>query len=445
MAFEPTRRDFFMLPAVAGLAASAGRALAQAPTYRRTYGIVSNLESSDPDKEADVIMTAVTLGFATAYIRDTRQPMKFDMDPKDDVDPKTQKPTPANFAALEDVTNRVQKAVSAFLKQPTAPVTAGRSTQFDTGGVIMGVYKLAGQERPAILTDPFAPTSKAYALWEKLAKAGAETQYVGRGAYTGFVETPNNGDPIGPLSTVRMVSPAPAATPHPRWLPSDLSPLWTARTKTNKERVNWGLIMPRPDKGVSAADGEAAFEKNMEIKDGMKFVPPVLRPGEIVTYTHGMIQAIYKAYHLGPACKPFEIAVGTQTTKLASCLPCSLFMHASGYPPTSIHLGSGESWAPLYAPYTPAGTNVPAAAGNEAAVIRDLNNAWYEKCLEWMKLGLEVLDKAHINDDHVPQKALLETYLKANSTDKTIGGVLVLDAITVHKKEQDRLKATLKA
>jgi len=383
-------------------------------------------------------MTAVTLGFATEYVRDTKQPMKFDMDPKDDVDPK-------NFAALEDVTNRVQKAVAAYLKQPSAPVTAGRSTAFDTGGVIMGVYKLAGQEKPAILTDPFPANSKAYALWDRLAKASAQTQYVGRGAYTGFIETPNNGEPIGPLSTVRMISPPPAASPHPRWLPSDLSNLWVARTKTNKERVNWGLIMPKPEKGVSSADGEPAFERNMETRDGMKFVPPVLRPGEIVTYTHGMIQAIYKGYHLGPGCKPFEIAVGTTTTKLASCLPCTLFMHATGYPPTSIHLGSGESWAPLYAPYTPAGTNVPAAEGNEAAVIRDLNNAWYEKCLAWMKLGLEVLDTQHLNPDHAPQKTLLETYLRANSTDKTVGGVLVLDAITVHKKEQDRLQATLKA
>ncbi len=58
---------------------------------------------------------------------------------------------------------------------------------------------------------------------------------------------------------------------------------------------------------------------------------------DIATYTHGMIQAIYKAYALGPSCAPYEIAVGDQTKKMASCLPCTLFMVATGYPPTSIH------------------------------------------------------------------------------------------------------------
>ena len=72
-------------------------------------------------------------------------------------------------------------------------------------------------------------------------------------------------------------------------------------------------------------------------------------------YTHGMIQAIYKAYSLGPSCAPYEIAVGDQTTKMASCVPCTLFMLAQGYPPTSTHLGRGESWAPLYETYNPDG------------------------------------------------------------------------------------------
>ena len=64
---------------------------------------------------------------------------------------------------------------------------------------------------------------------------------------------------------------------------------------------------------------------------------------DIATYTHGMIQAIYKAYGLGPSCTPYEIAVGDQTKKMASCLPCTFFMVATGYPPNSIHLGRGES------------------------------------------------------------------------------------------------------
>ena len=79
-------------------------------------------------------------------------------------------------------------------------------------------------------------------------------------------------------------------------------------------------------------------------------------------------------------------AVGDATKKMASCLGCTLFMHAAGYPPTSIHLGSAESWAPLYTPYNPNGPT----GDNELGVIRDLNNAWYAKCAKWLELGLEI-------------------------------------------------------
>ena len=37
-------------------------------------------------------------------------------------------------------------------------------------------------------------------------------------------------------------------------------------------------------------------------------------------------------------------------------------------------------------------TRMGRAGDHEAAVIRDLNNAWYAKCIEWLKAGLEILD-----------------------------------------------------
>jgi hypothetical protein len=153
-----------------------------------------------------------------------------------------------------------------------------------------------------------------------------------------------------------------------------------------------------------------------------------------------MIQAIYKAYLLGPSCEPYEIAVGNVTKKMASCLPCTLFMSATGYPPTSIHLGRGESWAPLYQPYSPNGPT----GDHERAVIRDLNNAWYEKCREWLEMGLEVLDDGHITDDHKASRDAVRQYLSANSKDTTVAGVLILDAVTIHDGEMERIGRTLK-
>ncbi len=161
---------------------------------------------------------------------------------------------------------------------------------------------------------------------------------------------------------------------------------------------------------------------------------------DIATYTHGMIQAIYKAYTLGPSCTPYEIAVGDQTKKMASCFPCTVFMVAAGYPPTSTHLGRGESWAPLYQPYNPGGS----AERNEIGVIRDLNNAWYGKCTEFVTLGLQILDNDHIAEEHKTSRDMVREYVLANRGNPTVAGTLILDALTVHDGETDRINRTLK-
>jgi len=477
-----SRRDFVLLPAMAGVAMTASQALA-AETYRRTYGIVSNLPSSDPAKEADVIMTAVILGFSADYYDKYKTAVRFDIDP---VDAAVDAEKSAHIYAI----GALNKALKTHLKLPpiAQAVAAGEApgTEIDTstgkpkvGGTILGGAAQgpnpSGRGQVAMganMANPFPANSKAEALWNKLKEASLkpqdksvafeELQYIGRGAYTGFIETPNNGDPIGPMSTVRMVVPPPTTpiigskppvVPHARWLPAEVSDLWVARTKENKERLTWGLILPQKKlpNGTKAIDTEKAdaFTNELNQKLGMKYVPPTVNATQIVTYTHGMIQAIYRAKNMGPTCRPFEIAVGTQTTKLASCLPCTLFMYATGYPPSSIHLGSGESWAPLSAPYDPTGKTPPPG---EADAIRDLNNMWYEKCLAWLKEGVAILKAtSSVKDgttankaDYRPQLAALDKYLTDNGADKTVGGALVLDAVTVHKKEQDRVYSVMK-
>ena len=49
--------------------------------FRRTKGILTDNDSSDPKNEADVIMTAVALGLAGDYIATTGKPLQFDRDP----------------------------------------------------------------------------------------------------------------------------------------------------------------------------------------------------------------------------------------------------------------------------------------------------------------------------------------------------------------------------
>jgi hypothetical protein len=172
---------------------------------------------------------------------------------------------------------------------------------------------------------------------------------------------------------------------------------------------------------------------------GMAYVgrPPTRE--DIVGYTHGMIQAVYKAYALGPSCVPYEIAVGEETTKLASCFPCTMFITALGYPPSAGHLGRGESWAPLYEPYNPGAGQEP----NESAVIRDLNTAWAAACGVWLRYGIGVLAQARVAPSHAAALDDLSNFVEARRKDPSVAATLILDALTIHGKESERINRTL--
>jgi hypothetical protein len=57
---------------------------------------------------------------------------------------------------------------------------------------------------------------------------------------------------------------------------------------------------------------------------------------------------------------------------------------------------------------------------NELGVVRDLNNAWYARCLEWLKMGLEILDDAYITADHKASRDAVLDYLKTHDTEPTL-------------------------
>lgn len=448
--------------------------------FRNTNGIVS--EDGDPNMEADVIMTAATLGLAASYIARTQSPIQFDMDPLDAAD-QNGNFDPGKFSIFAGIVEKINNTVHAYLvKKGYVPseVQPGLTPHYEKGAVIMGVYTLAGQNAPQSVTAPVL-TEAGRRLYSRI-KDQQVLQYKGRGAYTGFVDNPNSeGDtnPVGPRSTARFLAPAPGQLvpdPHPRWLPPNngmqAADVWKSRQRADDTYVPWGMIGgdsaskppdPRQPNNSHAANLADQITDNM-LAQGMVFNGDVTL-NDIAAYTHGMVQAIYKAYALGPGCTPYEIAVGDVTKKMASCIPCTLFMYSLGYYPTAIHLGRGESWAPLYAPYNPNDRTEE----NESGVIRDLNNAWYENCLRWLTLGLQILDDSHINANHKSSRDAVMGYLfthaanafkdnvsildaadpfndksvNLDAPDYTVGGVLILDALTIHKPEQDRINSTL--
>lgn len=78
-------------------------------------------------------------------------------------------------------------------------------------------------------------------------------------------------------------------------------------------------------------------------------IAPISRPyspQSLFKSYHGMIQAMakYKST-MSSSGFIFEIAMGNSTTKVSSCVPCSIYMIANGNAPTSIHLGRGDNWS----------------------------------------------------------------------------------------------------
>jgi hypothetical protein len=68
--------------------------------------------------------------------------------------------------------------------------------------------------------------------------------------------------------------------------------------------------------------------------------------GHIFGSGHGMIRAMVNSVTPPVNCESVfaEIALGNNTTKVSSCVPCAIFMHSFGYPASSIHLGRGDNW-----------------------------------------------------------------------------------------------------
>ncbi|MDR0557647.1 MAG: hypothetical protein LBG43_07270 [Treponema sp.] len=88
-----------------------------------------------------------------------------------------------------------------------------------------------------------------------------------------------------------------------------------------------------------------AITRGLHVTDYSDFNIPY-KPGHLFGSGHGMIRAMVNRRDNPPGCDSVfaEIALGSGTTKVSSCLPCALFMQSFGYPASSIHLGRGDNW-----------------------------------------------------------------------------------------------------
>ncbi|WP_271952476.1 hypothetical protein [Ruegeria faecimaris] len=430
--------------------------------YRRTSGILTN-GGADPKLEADYIVAAAIVGHSIEQIR-ANVDVQFSMEPSDEM-PRSDKWS-REWDQLQQAAQKIGQLAALEIDMQGHSVRAGTAVDHKTGAVIVGVYGLAGHEPPTegdIRHPEHHLSDKGQVLYDEIKQRDRDPayQYIGLGAYTGFVDNGNvegDTDPVGPMPSARFHIPDLDAGDHddnifegwyPRWLPPEDSALWNPRVRRDThdhDCVGWGIIggdlaqdAPKegePDHGATNRSDQ--ITNIMRFDQGMNFVDESGDEG-VKGYTHGMIQAIYKAYHLGPHCTPYEITVGDCTTKLASCFGCTMFMTANGYPPTSTHLGRAESWVPLYEPYKP--STSPKA---ERIVINDLNASFAAYCDKVLRTGMRALSVDNIADayDHCP--AALEHVLGGHySADNRVAVSLFLDALTVHDRELSRVRRVL--
>lgn len=398
--------------------------------------------SSSFQQDADVIMTAAIVGHAYTRLAGGKN-CAFDTE----VDPKVNPDSPQKDQA--EAEKKWKEHLSAVAKINKALATRGGdfgspgkgkeaivgvTPVYDPKGDIMRITGGSGDlplDSPYRYT-PALPADLAGSKLYELAKS-KPVGYQGRGAYTGFVQGREGGQ-SNLFTTYRHVVPEFGR----RWIPTDpQSENMPAIGNAPDQCAAWGMI------GTNSQQA-GVLEEGMYFQDQDKArgTAVTLDGSQVLGYTHGMIQAIYDvAFHKAAepgknAGTPYEIAVGSKTSKLASCFTCAIFMEATGFPASATHIGRGESWAPLY----PEGGD---QNSTQNASRTDCNNRWAAYCKTIVDAGIQCMTGAVVTDDHQASLGELKKYLSGKSPADYAN--LILDAVTVHASEVDRVNRTLKA
>lgn len=309
------------------------------------------------------------------------------------------------------------------------------------GGIKGGAHK-SYKERQAIELEKTAEVvqgAKSQENWGKI--------YAGRGAYTGVINDPVTQEKIVQPTIRVKVKNADAK----RWKGD------AANTPNTDywQFVGTGSKKPQINLSANVAEGMGAWTGGAA--DG---------ESHLVGYVHGMCSAIQKCRTCGPWAEPFELATGNQTTKISSCFPCTTYMYATGYPPSSSHLGRGESWVPpASGDYYEQTSDQPGQnpAGCQSAWVNDDLSVWHRDIYNYLILGFSFLEESKVKKTCIAPEyhkalgaygSILGTLrTKLNSIEETGGTAvqkkekvanLFLDALTVHDKEQSRLARVLK-
>jgi len=361
---------------------------------------------------------------------------------------------------LDNAINRINFALGIRPKDKVPKVVTDATPNYGGAGVIWivgGTGDLSLENENRYVNSPIRSRDCSRRIYAIESKDFAG--YKGPGAYTGMSARQEGEAYI--YSTFRGY---PALTAGDRWIPSKPEILGYEikdgeSPKKNLRYVSiWGIIGDNTIADKTQSDYQMVYRDRYQ--DSSKYQQFV------VGYTHGMIQAIYDVAQSEINYKgknelywglPYEIgligkkAKDPSTTKMASCFYCALFMEANGKPASSIHLGSGESWAPAYFSKDQIDANRRINMEAEhyrdqdlTESITDCNLRWSKLCLEVLNRGAKKIQKSMLEQDHIASFEAFLSYLEKNN-DATSAANLVLDSATVHQKINIRVVRTIKA
>jgi hypothetical protein len=365
---------------------------------------------------ADALCTVITLGFAKTQMDETSKAMVFQYAEDSE----------------KDRYREVQKGFQKF----GVNITVGKSTDQDTMPYILGT-DLTGEKLKNFIASLETWVAAKNAMMDR-----AQGEDAPRGAYIGvqFFIKENGMAVAGKISVdgkdieVDPVIFGPSAllqyklqyrSPLNRTEKEAICNAYTkAKTSTN-EAVR-ALINSK----AMGEDWKYKFDESYDDSKGL------------FGSSHGMIRAMVNCLDNPPGYKSVfaEIALGTNTKKVSSCVPCAIFMQSFGYPASSIHLGRGDNWVLDSGVYE-----------NRFGKIREKNAAirqkWRETVIDYYRAGRTCVEKGFYDsrafETAFPNIANILKVCKIENTEGEIPDIF-LESLTFEGSFTDRIINTLK-
>jgi hypothetical protein len=284
---------------------------------------------------ADALCTIITLGFAVSEI-EQRGNMTFEYDAPDGQ---------ADYERVREIFNGLG-----------VPIVVQKSPDQTFMPYVLGT-NLTNEQ-----TENFIGKLPEHSDRVKNIMAHAAGANAPRGAYIGIAFTVNadSGEPA-PETDPLIYGPSELCQYGPGYRPviddSVEKAYQTAMTYTNAAAA-----------AVAAGNGD-------DTAVAAPFNAPYMR-GNLFRSCHGMIRAMtaHPPLTADGTTVYAELALGDNTKKVSSCLPCAMFMASFGMPASSVHLGRGDNW------------------GLPEEVLPDVRTAWADSILTHYKRGISLFN-----------------------------------------------------